>query len=1133
MRFRPSRTSQRRKRTILGFERLENRRLLAAVLTVNSTLDTDARDNFLTLREAILVNNRTLAVATLNAAEQAQVVGTPTNADTDTIAFNIPGSGVQSISTATALPAITDPAIIDGYTQPGASANTLVVGSDAVLLIEVFSTTNQTGLVLSGGGSTVRGLVLNRFFDAVSIVSNNNVVEGNFIGIGPDGATDRDNQFSGVRVTAGADNLIGGISPATRNVLGGRSFFSGNYTAQIAIGKPSGAASSVVNTTIRGNYIGTNAAGTAPVSTAVFRKAGISIGDGVNTIIGGSDADDGSLDGVVHARNIISGNGNGIIAEVFNNGPNSGYLMDGLTIQGNIVGLNATGTGVVAGQGNGIFAGEPQRSTNLLLGGTAAGAGNVISGNVSGGFVGGARITNIQGNFVGTDVTGTLDFGNGDIQGPTGNNHGLNVQVGPNSQVTIGGTTAASRNLVSGNADMGIRATDGSRTSSFVIQGNFIGTQIDGVSPLGNGTSGMLVDAKATIGGTAAGAGNVIAFNSGLGVGVPITPNASSGYVAVAVLANSIYSNGNLGIDQNVTGVSLNDLGDIDTNLNNNGQNFPVLTGVNAVGGNTVISGRLNSTPNDTFRIEFFYNDVRDPSGYGEGQLFLGFTDVNTDSNGNVSFVSPTVPGVIPAGRFVTATATKISTSETSEFSFALASLIVTNTLDSGIGSLRQAITSANTFVNFDRDGVAGNDVDPITFAIPGVGVQTITPLSALPTISEAVSIDGYTQTGASSNTLTVGSNAMLLIELNGASAGGSANGLTLGGASGSTVRGLVVNRFGGSGIELVSGNHVVEGNYLGVDPSGTIERSNLQAGVYVTAGANNRIGGTTPQARNVLAGNGSNTGTAQIVVGRAGTTPAGTVVRGNYVGVNAAGTAAVHPTASGNDDGILLFRGSTIIGGTDGDDGVVDGVVRSGNVISGNLTGIRLDATGDNANTVNGITIQGNIIGLDATGAVDVGNFADGISAVAAAFVGGNVQIGGTQTGAGNIISANDGRGFAGSAANLVLEGNRIGTDISGTLNFGNGGQGVQITLFGELGLSYQIRVGGTSSATRNVISGNTANGVLVTGETSFGTPVIVIQGNYIGTQADGQSPLPNLLDGIQLVRNAWVGGRFPARGT
>ena len=1121
-----SHRSKSHKQRQLRFERLDDRRLLAAILTVNSVADSDIRDNFLTLREAILVNNRSLSLATLTAAEQGQISGIPTNVDTDTIGFNIPGAGVQSISTTTALPAITDPAIIDGYTQPGASANTLAVGSDAVLLIEVFSTTNQTGLVLSGGGSTVRGLVLNRFFDAVSIVSSNNVIEGNFIGIGPDGATDRDVQSNGVRISAGADNLIGGVTPAARNVLGGRSFFSGNYTAQIAIGKPSGAAPSVVNTTIRGNYIGTNAAGTAPISTAVFRKTGISIGDGVNTIIGGSDADDGTLDGVVHARNIISGNGNGIFAEVFNNGVNSGYLMDGLTMQGNFVGLNATGTGVIAGQGNGIVASEPQRSTNLLLGGTAPGAGNVISGSISGGFIGGARIMNAQGNFVGTDVTGTLDFGNGNIQGSTGNNHGLNVQVGPNSQVTIGGTTAAARNIVSGNADGGIRVTDGSRTSSIVIQGNFVGTQIDGISPLGNGTYGMQVDAKTTIGGTAAGAGNVIAFNSGLGIGVPITSNASSGLIAVSVLGNSIYSNGNLAIDLNGAGVSLNDLGDTDTNINNNGQNFPVLTGVNAVGGNTVITGRLNSNANSSYRIEFFYNDVRDPSGYGEGQTYLGFTDVTTDSNGNVSFVSPTVPGVIPAGRFVTATATKISTSETSEFSFALASLIVTNTLDSGIGSLREAITVANTFVNFDRDGLAGNDVDPITFAIPGAGVQTITPLSALPAISEAVSLDGYSQSGASPNTLTVGSNAVLRIELNGASAGSSSNGLTIFGASGSTVRGLVVNRFGGSGIELASSNHVVEGNYLGIDPSGSIERSNLQAGVRVSQGANNRIGGTTPQARNVLAGNGSTTDTAQIVVGVAGSNPVGTVVRGNYIGVNAAGTSAVHPTLSGNDDGIFLFRGSTIIGGTDADDGVLDGVVRAGNVISGNLTGIRIDATGNNPNSVNGVTIQGNIIGLDATGTVDVGNFADGISAVGAAFAGGNMQIGGTQPGAGNIISANDGRGFFGRAANLVLEGNLIGTDTTGAVNFGNGSQGVHLSLFGEIGLSFQVRVGGTTSAARNIISGNGANGILVSDSIQVTTGPVAIQGNYIGTQADGQSPLPNLLDGIQLVRNASIGG-------
>src|SRR5262245_25239778 len=108
--------SQKARRLFL--ELLENRSLLSAIITVNSANDDDVRNSELTLREAILINNRTLSVASLTAAEQAQVSGTPTNADTDTINFNIPGSGVQTISPTSALPTITDPVTINGYSQP-------------------------------------------------------------------------------------------------------------------------------------------------------------------------------------------------------------------------------------------------------------------------------------------------------------------------------------------------------------------------------------------------------------------------------------------------------------------------------------------------------------------------------------------------------------------------------------------------------------------------------------------------------------------------------------------------------------------------------------------------------------------------------------------------------------------------------------------------------------------------------------------------------------------------------------------------------------------------------------------------------------------------------------------------------
>ncbi len=166
-----------------------------------------------------------------------------------------------------------------------------------------------------------------------------------------------------------------------------------------------------------------------------------------------------------------------------------------------------------------------------------------------------------------------------------------------------------------------------------------------------------------------------------------------------------------------------------------------MITAISRVGGNTRIQGTLNSTPNTQFRVELFANDEHDPSGFGEGQTFLAFINVTTDPSGNAT-IDFTTTGLIPAGRSVTATATNPA-NNTSEFSNALCSLIVTHTGDGGFGSLRQAIICANdtpgpdtitvpagtytlTIAGADENGAATGDLD-ITddLTINGAGLAT------------------------------------------------------------------------------------------------------------------------------------------------------------------------------------------------------------------------------------------------------------------------------------------------------------------------------------------------------------------------------------------------------------------------
>ncbi len=262
----------------------------------------------------------------------------------------------------------------------------------------------------------------------------------------------------------------------------------------------------------------------------------------------------------------------------------------------------------------------------------------------------------IEGNFIGTDVSGTLALGNFT---------GVSVH-GDTRGTLIGGTTAASRNVISGNTQTGIALI---QSSDHRVQGNFIGTQADGTSPLGNRSDGVDLagTANSTVGGLSAGAANVIAFNF---IGVWVDPRL--GYATGnAILGNSIHSNRALGIDLQAglsgeAGPTPNDPNDMDEGANHL-QNFPVVTSAITNGGNTTVTGTLNSTPSTTFRLDLSANDACDGSGRGQGQRFRGTLNVTTDASGNVSFTNP-LSAAVPLGQFIGATATS-PTYDTSEFS--------------------------------------------------------------------------------------------------------------------------------------------------------------------------------------------------------------------------------------------------------------------------------------------------------------------------------------------------------------------------------------------------------------------------------------------------------------------------------
>ncbi len=404
---------------------------------------------------------------------QAITSANATAAVTDNINFNVAGSGPHTITPITPLPSVTAPVILDGYTQAGASPNTLANGNDAVLKIVL-----QGTLIIDTSNSVVRGLAVRdlNLGKMGSTSAGNNVVEGNFIGLDATGT----NAIGGMALLAYLpNNRIGGTTPAARNVI------SGHPTA-------------------------------------------------------------GGL-------------------ELLENG----------------------------------------------------------SGNT------------VQGNFIGTDRTGTQALGNFD--------RALVCGAAVSSNL-IGGTVAGARNVISGNFDRGI-TLDGSNN---IVQGNFIGTDVTGLKPLGNARTGVEIGGPGNlVGGTNAGSANVIAFNGSNGGGVFTTNgvDVKFGATGFAVLGNSIFENAGLGIDVNADMLIT--------------AGHPVLTIVSNTGTATLVRG--THTPNRTFRLELFTNPNADPSGYGEGKTLLTATNVTTDASGNFAL---TWPLPLSPGLFVTATA-----NGTSEFS--------------------------------------------------------------------------------------------------------------------------------------------------------------------------------------------------------------------------------------------------------------------------------------------------------------------------------------------------------------------------------------------------------------------------------------------------------------------------------
>ena len=407
----------------------------------------------------------------------------------------------------------------------------------------------------------------------------------------------------------------------------------------------------------------------------------------------------------------------------------------------------------------------------------------------------------------------------------------------------------------------------------------------------------------------------------------------------------------------------------------------------------------------------------------------------------------------------------------------------VTTTNDTGSGSLRYAILQSNTN--------PGPDI--VEFHIPGTKAWGIRPATVLPDVTEMVTIDATTQTGYSNQPVVL---------LDGRSVS-SGSGLSL--KSGmSTVQGLAIGGFSGYGIDIVGApSNTIRACFIGTDLSGTNVLRNAMGGIHIRRSAGNFIGGDEPNSGNLISGN-----TAYGILIEDSPQCLWNTIAGNRIGTTLTGTARL-PNFK---EGIAMVNGvSNRIGGF---------TTAERNIISGNNgNGIAISG----AYCSNNI-ITGNYIGTDVSGSLALSNGADGIVIISGASYN---QIGGTEPGAGNLVSGNlvNGIDFSLGANLNQVSGNWVGLKAGGLAALPNGAVGIAISS------STNNLIGGSTSGAGNIVSGNRQSGVYLSGSAVRSNR---FEGNWIGVDATGANAIPNNTSGITIsggVGNT-IGSSTPGGG-
>jgi hypothetical protein len=802
---------------------------------------------------------------------------------------------------------------------------------------------------------------------------------------------------------------------------------------------------------------------------------GVSISQSANNnIIGGI--------GLFLNDNYSSGVGN-----VISNNLLSGIEIGGVgttanQVQGNLIGTNTDGVKPLA---NGYFGVTiTNGATNNRIGGTGSvavktGQGNVISFHSHGGvFIAGAGTNSnqLQGNFIGTDYTGTTALPN---------LIGVEIEQGA-SKNTVGGGPGLG-DLISGNLRSGV-LIDGASTTGNLISNSRIGTDVSGTSALGNMGEGVVI-ADGASGNSVGGANspmlsnflrNLISGNFGNGVVIQSTSTSNNlvqgNYIGTNVLGNQPLANQGDGVllfqsgTGNVIGGSSTPFVSVENLISGNFLAGVAIDQSNA--GNLVQGNYIGTNAAGTARLSINEGNYRD----GVDLLSSGEKVIGNLISGNGYFPNPSYPGgngVVIEGSQNLVQGNKIGTDVTG-------SNTVKNKRDGILVSV-QIGSGGNILGGTATDGgnlISGNGANGIHLTGPASSGNLIQGNDI------GTDVGGHTAIANFLNGILIDNTSGYII---GGTTAGAANLISGNGG------GLVAGQMDGVQItNSLSSGIVLAGNQIGTDVTGTMAVANPGNGIDILNGAHNNVVGSG----NLISGNKGDG--VRIVAAN------NNVISGNRIGTDISGTLYLSNQGNGVD---ILYATATnnTVGGS---------VAGASNLISGNiLDGVRI-ALEANANKV-----LGNLIGTNVNGALPLHN-ANGVDILQAAY---NNTIGG-----GNVISGNNQNGIVitGSGTNFnQVQGNFIGSDKSGLKFLPNQGDGVDVdqgTARNQIGGPGGVTGGGAG----NLISGNLGDGVQIINGASFN----VLDGNVIGADASAaHAPLPNFGHGVFVgfgAHNNTIGG-------